>query len=93
MLGTDYDGPERAEIQGKVSGAEEDAKDEVWASYRFIVLTDTKEPDRVKVVISERVIQVARKRFVERLYKRSSPVLCLTNRSALHTRTAIGRQR
>jgi hypothetical protein len=33
-----------------VSGAEEDAKDEVWASYRFIVLTDGKEADGLKVV-------------------------------------------
>jgi hypothetical protein len=50
VLGTDYDRPERAEIQGKVSGAEEDAKDEIWASYRFIVLTDGKEADGLKVV-------------------------------------------
>jgi hypothetical protein len=50
VLGTDYDRPERAEIQGKVSGAEEDAKDEVWASYRFVVLTDGKEADGLKVV-------------------------------------------
>jgi hypothetical protein len=50
VLGTDYDRPERAEIQGKVSGAEDDAKDEVWASYRFIVLTDGKEADGLKVV-------------------------------------------
>ncbi len=27
-----------------------DAKDEVWASYRFIVLTDGKEADGLKVV-------------------------------------------
>jgi hypothetical protein len=50
VLGTDYDRPERTEIAGKVSGAEEDAKDEVWASYRFIVLTDSKEPDGLKVI-------------------------------------------
>jgi hypothetical protein len=50
VLGTDYDRPERAEIQGKVTGAEEDAKDEVWASYRFVVLTDGKEADGLKVV-------------------------------------------
>lgn len=50
VLGTDYDRPERTEIQSKVGGAEEDAKDEVWASYWFIVLTDSKEPDGLKVV-------------------------------------------
>lgn len=50
VLGTDYDRPERAEIQAKVSDAEEAAKDEVWGGYRFIVLTDSKEADGLKVV-------------------------------------------
>ena len=49
-LGTDYDRTDRADIQAKVSGSEDDAKDEVWASYRFIVLTDSKEADGLKVV-------------------------------------------
>ena len=49
-LGTDYDRTDRTEIQAKVSGSEDDAKDEVWASYRFIVLTDSKEEDGLKVV-------------------------------------------
>ncbi|MBI4527351.1 MAG: ATP-binding protein [Deltaproteobacteria bacterium] len=49
-LGTDYDRTDRADIQAKVSGSEDDAKDEVWASYRFIVLTDSKESDGLKVV-------------------------------------------
>jgi len=50
VLGTDYDRPERAEILSKVSDAEESAKDEVWGGYRFIVLTDGKEADGLKVV-------------------------------------------
>ncbi len=50
VLGTDYDRPERAEIVSKVSDAEESAKDEVWGGYRFIVLTDGKEADGLKVV-------------------------------------------
>jgi len=49
-LGTDYDRPERAEIQAKMNDAEEAAKDEVWGGYRFIVLTDSKEADGLKVV-------------------------------------------
>ncbi len=49
-LGTDYDRTDRAEIQAKVSDAEEGAKDEVWGGYRFIVLTDSKESDGLKVV-------------------------------------------
>jgi hypothetical protein len=49
-LGTDYDRTDRAEIQAKVSDAEEAAKDEVWGGYRFIVLTDSKDSDGLKVV-------------------------------------------
>jgi hypothetical protein len=49
-LGTDYDRTDRADIQAKLSGSEDDARDEVWASYRFIVLTDSKEADGLKVV-------------------------------------------
>jgi hypothetical protein len=50
VLGTDYDRPERAEIVSKVGDAEDAAKDEVWGGYRFIVLTDGKEADGLKVV-------------------------------------------
>jgi hypothetical protein len=50
ILGTDFDRGEYAEIHGKVSDAEEDAKDEVWASYRFAVLADAVEADGLKTI-------------------------------------------
>lgn len=49
-LGSDFDRADRAEIQSKVADAEEAAKDEVWGGYRFVVLTDNKEPDGLKVI-------------------------------------------
>ncbi|MFQ5849842.1 MAG: DUF499 domain-containing protein, partial [Candidatus Binatia bacterium] len=49
-LGTDYDRADRNEIQTKVSDAEEAAKDEVWGGYRYVVLTDSREPDGLKVI-------------------------------------------
>lgn len=49
-LGADFDRAERSEIQSKVSDAEESAKDEVWAGYRFVVLSDSGEPDGLKVI-------------------------------------------
>ncbi len=50
LLGSDFDRADRAEIQGKVSSAEDDARDEVWAGYRFVVLADSGEPDGLKVI-------------------------------------------
>ncbi|MBI5763662.1 MAG: ATP-binding protein [Planctomycetes bacterium] len=49
-LGADYDRADRADIQAKVTDAEEAAKDEVWAAYRFVVIFDAKEPDGLKVI-------------------------------------------
>jgi hypothetical protein len=49
-LGGDFDRVERAELQSKVKEAEEAARDEVWASYRFIVLADNQEPDGLKII-------------------------------------------
>ena len=49
-LGGDFDRTDRAEIQTHAKDAEEAAKDEVWASYRFVVLSDTQEADGLKVI-------------------------------------------
>jgi hypothetical protein len=49
-LGGEFDKGDRAELQSKVKGAEEDAKDEVWGGYRFIVLADSKETDGLQEV-------------------------------------------
>jgi hypothetical protein len=49
-LGGEFDKSDRAELQSKVKGAEEDARDEVWGGYRFIVLADSKETDGLQEV-------------------------------------------
>jgi hypothetical protein len=49
-LGSDFDRADRAEIRGKVADAEEDARDEVWASYRFLVIADKDEPEGLKPI-------------------------------------------
>jgi hypothetical protein len=50
VLGADFDRSEKAGIHAKVSEAEDDARDEVWAGYRFIVLVEHREPDGLKVI-------------------------------------------
>jgi len=49
-LGGDFDRADRADIQSKVSDAEEAAKDEVWGGYRFVVIADSHEPDGLKTI-------------------------------------------
>jgi len=49
-LGQDYEKADLDEIKVQVADAEEDARDEVWASYRFVVLTDSQEPGGLKVI-------------------------------------------
>ena len=41
----EYDSRNRAEVNAKVSEAEEAAKDEVWASYRFVMLIDKEDSE------------------------------------------------
>jgi len=50
VLGSEFDRSDRAGLQAKVNDAEEDAKDEVWAAYRYIVLADGQEPDGLKAI-------------------------------------------
>jgi hypothetical protein len=49
-LGAEFDRSDRAEIQSKLGDAEEAAKDEIWASYRFVVLADNAEQDGLRVI-------------------------------------------
>jgi hypothetical protein len=49
-LGGDFDRSDRAELQSKVTDAEEAAKDEVWGGYRFVVIADSQEPDGLKTI-------------------------------------------
>jgi hypothetical protein len=50
VLGADYERADHQEIQAKVSVAEDDAKDEVWACFRFVALADTADPSGLKVI-------------------------------------------
>lgn len=49
-LGGDFDRTDRAELQVKVKDSEESAKDEVWASYRYVVIADSHETDGLKII-------------------------------------------
>ena len=49
-LGGDFDRADLADIQSKVTDAEEAAKDEVWGGYRHVVLADHHEPDGLKTI-------------------------------------------
>ncbi|MGA7500475.1 MAG: DUF499 domain-containing protein, partial [Isosphaeraceae bacterium] len=50
LLGADFERADHQEIQAKVALAEDDAKDEVWAGYRFVVLADGTDPSGLKVI-------------------------------------------
>lgn len=50
VLGGDLGQAEKTEIQSKLTVAEADAKDEVWATYRFVVLSDNSEGDGLRVI-------------------------------------------
>ena len=50
LLGTEFDRMERANVQSEVKDSEEAAKDEVWASYRFVVLADSQAQDGLKII-------------------------------------------
>ncbi len=49
-LGADFDKADRSDIQGKVKGAEDDVKDEVWGGYRFVIIADNKEKDGLQTI-------------------------------------------
>lgn len=50
VLGADYEKADLREIEVKVKDAEEQAKDEVWGGYRFVVLADSDEGGGLKVI-------------------------------------------
>ncbi len=49
-LGGDFDRSDKAELHTKVKDAEESAKDEVWACYRYAVLYDPAAKDGLKII-------------------------------------------
>lgn len=50
ILGGEFERGDKAEIQSKVADAENAAKDEVWAGYRFAVIADQKEQNGLKII-------------------------------------------
>ena len=50
VLGSEFDRAERAEVQAKLKEAEDAAKDEVWAGYRFVALSDARGPHGLRVI-------------------------------------------
>jgi hypothetical protein len=50
VLEGDFDRAEIADIRGKLTDAESDAREEIWASYRYVLLADTKEPEGLRVI-------------------------------------------
>ena len=50
ILGAEFDQADRAELRARVREAEDAAKDEVWAGYRFVALADTKAAHGLKVI-------------------------------------------
>ena len=50
VLGAEFDQADRAGVQARVRDAEEVAKDEVWAGYRFVALRDTQSAEELKVI-------------------------------------------
>ena len=50
ILGAEYNRSERSGVQAQVRAAQEAAKDEVWAAYRFVALADTQEQHGLKII-------------------------------------------
>jgi len=49
-LGTEFDKADRTDILAKVKDAEDAAKDEIWAGYRYVVIADNQEANGLKVI-------------------------------------------
>ena len=49
-LGQDVEGADPTSIGAKIQAAEEEVKDEVWASYRFVVLADREADNGLRVI-------------------------------------------
>ncbi len=50
VLGAEFDYADRAEVRAKVKEMEEAAKDEVWAGYRFVALSDSHSHNGLKII-------------------------------------------
>jgi len=50
ILGADFGNADRTEVRAKVKDAEEAARDEVWAGYRFVSLSDSQGRNGLKTI-------------------------------------------
>jgi len=50
VLGSDFGKADRAGAYSKVKEAKDAAKDEVWASYRFLLLSDSRQPSGLRTI-------------------------------------------
>ena len=50
VLGAEFDRTDRAGVQAKVKDAEEASKDEVWAGYRFVALSDSQRQNGLEII-------------------------------------------
>ena len=50
VLGAEFDRADRAEINARVRDSETAAKDEVWAGYRFVALSDSQSQGGLKII-------------------------------------------
>jgi hypothetical protein len=50
LLGAEFDRSDRSGVSAEVKTAEAAAKDEVWSGYRFVILSDAKSPNGLKVI-------------------------------------------
>lgn len=50
ILGSEFDHTDQAAVRAKVREAEEEARNEVWASYRFVMLSDAMERYGLKII-------------------------------------------
>jgi len=49
-LGGDFDKTDRANLQAKVTDADEAVRDEVWGGYRYVIISDSQESDGLKTI-------------------------------------------
>ena len=50
VLGAEFDRADRAEVNARVKDSETAAKDEVWAGYRFVALSDSQSQGGLKII-------------------------------------------
>ncbi len=50
LLGSEFDSSVRSDVRTSVREAEQAAKDEVWAAYRFVALADNRESNGLKII-------------------------------------------